>query len=204
MGVSAKNWTSSPGSTIGGGGQRSEKQWLGFYNQALAGFTPNGKPLSARNPMPVTVIDFGNSVPVDLNTGGPLRDFDNASKIFRMPQQQTQTPVPDMSSYVMQLGEEDAAIVDVIASREELIQADKRTTFEMRQLINMSSLVPRALTPLIGAEQQHADTAIKLTTDYQEAARKQLVIGRSFLSQMSSAIGQLSGMMPQETVGKNR
>lgn len=159
-------------------------------------FSVNGQSgVSKGNPMPVAVVNW--NVP----------DIDNARKMIDWNASQAQTPqtlVPDMTGYVMQLGEEDAAIVDVIASKEELIRVDRRTDAQMRQLVNTSSLVPRALTPLIGAEQQHAESAIKLTDEYMEAARKQLVIGRSFLTQLSSAIGQISGFMPQQQVGKKR
>jgi muramidase (phage lysozyme) len=186
MAVAAKDWTSTPGSTIGGGRQIARSRWLGHYNSALAGITKH-------NPMPVAVVNW--NVP----------DFDNASRIFQTQKPQVpQQPVPDLSDYTLVLGEEDAAIVDVIASKEQLIQTDRRTIAEMRQLINMSSIVPRALTPLIGAEQQHAQTAIKLTEEYQEAARKQLVIGRSVLTQLSGALGQIGALMPQQQVGKKR
>lgn len=190
MAVAAKDWTSTPGSKIGGGRQLSTNKWMGLYNQALTSLTANGKPVTDASPMPVNVINW--KVP----------DFNNAAKMFA--QQQPAAPTPDLSNYVLQLGDEDAAIVDVIESKEQLIQVDRRSTAEMRQLINMSSLVPRALTPLIGAEKEHAETAIALTKEYQDAARRQLVVGQSFLSQLSGALGQVSGMMPQQQVGKKR
>jgi len=193
MRVAAKDWTSTPGSKIGGGGQVSASKWMGFYNQALAGLTANGKPVTDTSPMPVNVINW--KVP----------DFNNAARIFGQQKPQDSAPATTIpSNYVLQLGEEDAAIVDVIESKEQLIQVDRRSTFEMRQLINMSSLVPRALTPLIGAEKEHAETAIALTEEYHAAARKELAVGQSFLSQLSGALGQVSGMMPQQQVGKKR
>jgi len=187
MAVAAKDWTSTPGSTIGGGKQIARSRWVGHFNQALAGFSSN-------NPMPVAVVNW--NVP----------DFNNASKVFQQqrPQPAPQQPIPDLTDYTLVLGEEDAAVVDVIASKEQLIETDRRTNAEIRQLINTSSLVPRALIPLIGAEKEHAETAIGLTAAYQEAARKQLVIGRSVLDQLSGALGQIAGMMPQQQVGKKR
>lgn len=46
MRVAAKDWTSTPGSTIGGGGQVKSSRWLGYFSQALQG----------GDPVPVTVV----------------------------------------------------------------------------------------------------------------------------------------------------
>lgn len=222
MAVSAKNWTSSPGSTIGGGKQRTPGEWLGYYNQALAGLTTGNQAgagaataavavaNSSANPIPVSVVGWNVS---GAGAAAATAAVANAARLTgQRPQDQegagaaaaTVAVANAMSGYVMQLGEEDAATVDVIARKEQLIETDKRSDFEMRKLINTSTSVPGALTPLIGAEQQHADTAIELTKKYQEAARKEVVIGVSLLNKLSGAIGQISGFMPQQQVGKKR
>jgi muramidase (phage lysozyme) len=94
MAIAAKDWTSTPGSRIGGGKQLSRDRWMGFFNDAAGGSA------MASGPIPVTIVadassdglkwrkwtphtvDAGNSVPIDLNTGQPLRDISNAQRIF--------------------------------------------------------------------------------------------------------------------------
>ncbi len=59
MKIAAKDWTSTPGSNIGGGGQVSMQKWMGFYNQALSsgpGLKVDGASVGRSNPMPVMII----------------------------------------------------------------------------------------------------------------------------------------------------
>jgi tape measure domain-containing protein len=74
--IAALDWTSTPGSTIGGGKQLGTKRWMGYFNNALesggGSVVASAQPISVSNPMPVQIIDYGNSVAVDLNTGRPL------------------------------------------------------------------------------------------------------------------------------------
>lgn len=77
MGIAAKDWTSTPGSTIGGGKQLSRTRWMGYFNKALAsGGAPSGsasQPITKSNPMPVTIVDYGNGV--DFRSGPSLYDY---------------------------------------------------------------------------------------------------------------------------------
>jgi tape measure domain-containing protein len=93
----ARDWTSTPGSTIGGGGQRKLSQWMGFFNQALAGqstgamsaadsVTANASGLGSvlgawkawdrSNPLPVQVL----SIEQDLGPGTMFEPMTRQSK----------------------------------------------------------------------------------------------------------------------------
>lgn len=186
MGLAAKDWTSTPGSRIGGGGQKPLSQWLGAYQSMLGG----GKPIDRSNPMPVVVVQ-------DINGGATLVNQMTASgngsallgTLFAWAQNQ--------KDITLTLGAEDAAIVNVIGNAELL--TTKRAEETMATSIQMRSLIP-----LINAEQYHADTSIALTKQYQQAAREELIKGLSFVDQLSGMIGQVAGMLPSQQVGKKR
>jgi tape measure domain-containing protein len=53
--IARLDWTSVPGSKIGGGGQVNAKRWAGYYNEGLQ-LAANGGAISNSNPMPVSVV----------------------------------------------------------------------------------------------------------------------------------------------------
>lgn len=92
MGVAAKDWTSTPGSTIGGGGQKSKSQWMGYFNAAM---TSNGSPVTTSNPMPVAVISFpGLGGGVSAFTSQVRDPLGGASALFAG--RRTQDPVSEI------------------------------------------------------------------------------------------------------------
>jgi muramidase (phage lysozyme) len=73
--IAALDWTSTPGSSIGGGKQLSEKRWMGYFNDALGNggsVVATAQPITPSNPMPVTIIDAGNGV--DFRSGPSFYD----------------------------------------------------------------------------------------------------------------------------------
>jgi muramidase (phage lysozyme) len=199
MALTAKDWTSTPGSTIGGGRQKSRQQWMGYYNQALA----NGASISEATPVPVYFVGSADA------RGGAAAVFGNhssrastasrfgAAGVFDKPTQ-------DLKEFTLVLGEADGAVVDVKVQMEELVtDALGPGTAAFNQMMNAQPLM-RPITQLNDAQKEHAATSIALTKEYQKASREQLIVGMSVLDQLSSAIGQVSGMMPQQQVGKKR
>jgi tape measure domain-containing protein len=72
--IAALDWTSTPGSKIGGGKQLSNSRWMGYFNQALGnGGSNTAQIASAATPVPVTIVDYGNGV--DFRSGPSLYDY---------------------------------------------------------------------------------------------------------------------------------
>ena len=68
--VAALDWTSTPGSKIGGGGQVGANKWMGHYNQALSSMSVGGREVSSSNPFPVYLVTGGVG-----GNGSPLMSF---------------------------------------------------------------------------------------------------------------------------------
>jgi muramidase (phage lysozyme) len=202
MALTAKDWTSTPGSTIGGGGQRSKQQWLGYYNQALS---VGGKGIDASNPLPVYFVGVTGGAGAYVPGSGRARDLiGGAANIFN-PAARQQKQTQDLKDYTLVLGQADGAVVDLKVNMDELVHgAIEPGSRQFREFINSVQPAYRALVPLIGAEKEHAATSIALTKEYQQAARDELIKGISVLDQLSGALSQIPGMMPQQTVGKKR
>jgi hypothetical protein len=105
---------------------------------------------------------------------------------------------------VIQYGEEQAAIVNVNASTQDLIKTNYDQMKVTTTLAQVGGVTTRALIPLVGAENAHATTAIALTKQYQKAMRDQLIMGADVISQISGALGQVAGQVPSQQVGKKR
>jgi muramidase (phage lysozyme) len=197
--IAAKDWTSTPGSKIGGGGQRSMQSWMSHFNQFLGGAAINDS-----NPMPVK-ISTGQGQYLDRllaqgNRGlSELRGTDGA-----MAGRFGNFQAPGVDDLVYG---EDSPLMRVTKffgkSADDLIESTRATGMEF---VSMSQVVPRAMAPLIQAEKYHANTAIALTKEYQTAAREELIKGLSLVDQISGALGQVAGMMPGGggEVGKKR
>ena len=192
--VAALDWTSTPGSKIGGGRQISPQKWMGYFNQAMS---LGGKSIDASNPLPVYFPDSMGGAGAAF---GFTRDsLGGASQMFSGGQTQ------DLRGYTLALSDADGAVVDLKVQIDDLVtSALMPGTRQFWELFNSVTPAMRAITPLIGAEKEHAATSIALTKKYQQAARDELIQGLSMMDQLSSAIGQISGLMPQQTVGRKR
>src|SRR5262252_762281 len=118
MPLAAKDWTSTPGSTIGGGGQKSRAWWLGQYQSNLA--AGGGAPPSRSNPVPVYVVKDIEGGAADIlrqAAAGPRGAPSGPGSILG-----TLNSLADNSrDLTLTLGVEDAAIVNVKAAHEELL-----------------------------------------------------------------------------------
>lgn len=196
IGAARKRWTSVPGSTIGGGGQTALGVWSNTFKQQLAAISggahlPGAGAWSAGTDIPDTIGGarsiFGKgAVPVVV-----VGSYGGAGTGGGWDQGEAQEQIVDLG----------AAIAETTYATKDLIEVDHK---RQEQLVKMGRIVPRAVQGLSRAEAVHAQTAIQLTDNYQEAARKQLVVGVSFISKMAGAIGQIAGMAPTQQVGKKR
>ncbi len=181
MGLAAKDWTSTPGSTIGGGGQWGRAKWLNTYQSFLGG----GAQITRNNPMPVMIVrDLLGGSSAAPDTTGLDEEF---NRLFVQPM-----------NYA---GE---AVVNITDGARELLS----TTDNLNQSLQP---VMQTINPLIAAQYElamgqdaHARNAIQITDAYQEAARRELVVGESVVGRLSGMLGQVAGMMPSQQVGKKR
>jgi len=196
MPLAAKDWTSVPGSTIGGGGQWGRAKWLGTYQAMLGGGGQAIKPTST-GAMPVAIRDIEGGAAQMLRgmggTGAPTGPGSILGTIDAI--------TKDKKDLAITYGVEDAAIVNVKSSMDQLIETTNATTGAM---LDASMLRMRATTPLIDMEKFHADTSIALTKEYQKAAWDQLRVGRDIIGELAGAFGQVAGMVPSQQVGKKR
>ena len=160
-----------------------------------------GSAVSASNPVPVYLVAGVTSGAGGIGAPPGVRDsLGGAAMMFGQGQQ-----AQNLKEYTLVLDDADGAVVDLKVEMNDLVTSGLMPgTRQFRELINSVEPATRAITPLIGAEKEHAATSIALTKEYQQAARDELVKGMSMLDQLSGAIGQIAGMMPQQTVGKKR
>jgi muramidase (phage lysozyme) len=193
MGLAAKDWTSTPGSKIGGGGQKSSAWWLGQFQSNLAagggssGFSVNSKPVDKSNPMPVVVMQ-------DLQGGAalafgprPRADAGVEAKI-------------SLGQMTQSLDELPKAFVEVTGAMEALttksVEETMATTMQMR--------ATAAVTPV--AERSAAEIAA--LTEQMDALGANAIVGAGKLSTFAATLGQVSGQIggafPQQQVSKKR
>jgi tape measure domain-containing protein len=197
--LAAKDWTSTPGSTIGGGGQKGAGSWFSHFNQ-LAG----GTAIDMSNPMPVRVVqDIGGGAADYLRQGREM------NRLFVGPGQSWGGPgagVEPAQDRTVQLGIEDAAVVNITDHTRELIAVDHERDM---QLADMGVLIPRAVaatgTAALGAFHAISDTGTELNSETQKANAAVLYKGMGIVNELMGALGQVSGMIPgQQQVGKKR
>jgi muramidase (phage lysozyme) len=202
MGLAAKDWSSTPGQHIGGGRAWSSDRWLGQFNKSLGG----------GGAMPVSVVQWGGQdiqgqgaaiFGAGAGAGGQ-QDISGAAKTVFGRSPGVLEATADIQTFTQTINDTIPVVVDAERAQEDLLQTD---TKHDAMLARRSTLMLKATTPLAAltdAEQKHADGAIAITKAYQEAAKKQLIIGRDIVTELSGALGQVAGMAPTETVGKKR
>jgi muramidase (phage lysozyme) len=178
MQLAAKDWTSTPGSTIGGGGQWSRSKWVGTYQSMLGG----GAPITRNNPMPVTIVrDIIGGSSAERDTGPQFSDLFYA-------------PLQDVGE----------AVVNITANTRELLTTARDFNSSLQPVMRTINPLIAAQYELATAQDGHARNTIALTKEYQEAARDELIKGESVLTQLSGMLGQIVGMIPGQQVSKKR
>jgi muramidase (phage lysozyme) len=110
----------------------------------------------------------------------------------------------DIQSFVQTINDSVPVIVEAQKAQEEEIVLDRKRETAIQYI---SSVTMKSLTPLEQqrlAEIERTKTAIALTKESQKASREQLIRGQDILGMLGGAVGQIAGMMPQQTVGKKR
>lgn len=192
-GLVAKDWTSTPGSTIGGGGQWSMSKWMGAYQ----GFLSGGKPIDAGNPMPVRVVkDIEGGAGVLLgykpSTGSGMTPDQWLNSIIKLGQEQKDLTIT--------YGEADAAIVNVTGSMDAL-KNETLTAADMD--LQQKNLLLRTTEELIPYQERSAEEIASLTQQMKDLGSA-AVIGNDALSRVAGTFMGVSGMIPSQQVGKKR
>jgi muramidase (phage lysozyme) len=164
----------------------------------------SGAPVSVSNPMPVRVVqDIGGGAADYLRQGREM------NRLFVGPGQSWGGPgagVEPAQDRTVQLGIEDAAVVNITDHTRELIAVDHERDM---QLVDMGVLIPRAVaatgTAALGAFHAISDTGTELNSETQKANAAVLYKGMGIVNELMGALGQVSGMIPgQQQVGKKR
>jgi tape measure domain-containing protein len=196
MSIAKRDWTSTPGSTIGGGGQRSRASWLAHYQAALAG--GSGEPVSESNPMPVRVVAAPSAAQSDYLNRLQAGTKANLDAYFAGQQPAAAAPAAVQAQAVKEITDNVPVLVDGIVSG-----YDKLTTTSVKQSM-VNSIAMRSTQDLIKAEKDHADASIQLTDEYRKDARKSILTTVSMMEQIQGALGQVAGQIPVQQVGKKR
>lgn len=189
MRVAAKDWTSTPGSTIGGGGQKSKQQWMGYFNQALGA---NGSPVTAANPMPVIIVrdQLGGASAINWSRQSAFStsvSFDENS--IRLD--------PSAVTQLARTGDLFKDLVPAIAA----------VNTPLKLAVDTTNDFGLGIPPLTKAEQQLGDRSIhlkKVLKELEEEFGFAGIAGAGLISQLAGAIGQISGMLPTQQVGRKR
>lgn len=167
-------WASFPGAGYGQG-ERSLSSLEGVYNRSLA---VGGAAVSNTNPMPVYVAG-------DLRGGNGVLDTSNAAKAPGAVSRLSQTLVDTVP-----------VVIDVTERQQELLQTSTAVATSLFSFDNQMRPVPGVL-----------DEATRATYAYsrsQDEYRKAAIKGASVIENIAGALGQISGLMPQQQVGKKR
>jgi hypothetical protein len=212
MGLVAKDWTSTPGSTIGGGGQWSKSKWLGAYQGFLGG--SSGSQPSESNPMPVRVMNPGTGEFAAANyatymaQSGGTNDPNLMTKAFKWANQQTRVEYDEQgNAYNMpagaaqkdkwiQLDEADAAIADVARDMGLLTTVATQET-------TATSIQMRATKDLIPIQMRSAEEIGSLA-DQMSDLWKSAIVAEGGLSRVMGTLQSVAGQIPSQEVGKKR
>jgi tape measure domain-containing protein len=204
IGVAAKDWTSTPGSTIGGGGQRSMKQWMGYYNQALG---VNGSAITDSNPMPVYVAH-------DIKGGAFLLGQGDRRSHKQPTTFSTSVSFDENSIEVDQISGMLALSKSGVDLLKDLAPAIADTkaplmSFEkaMQQWGSSAAAMSLGMHPLTEEQKRVGDASIDLKAKVKELEQEFGVVGiaaEDLIGKLSGALGQAAGFLPQQTVGKKR
>jgi muramidase (phage lysozyme) len=186
----ALDWTSTPGSRIGGGGQKSEQSWMSHFNQ-FAG----GKAIDASNPMPVYVVQDISGGAAMLNRQGVSGAGASATRYAGFP-----TIQQDQKDLTVTLGEEDAAIVNITDANKELITT---TSLTAEQIAGMGITLHKLASPIVDVTES-SRAAYSINADIQKKNRELYLLNASLSQEIVGAFQQISGMIPNQQVGKKR
>jgi len=200
MKLAARDWSSTPGQTIGGGKAWSRSKWLGTYQQKLAGITGG-----TSAPVPVAVVQWQTPASDIQGAAGQIFGTGRGGGRGSVAQQAKQ-----MQTVTVDLG---AAIAETTYATQDLIKVDADRD---KQLARSVQIVPRQLESLTLQEQQtlaaleqsqqdYAAGTIAITDEYQEALRAAGIRAQDVLGKLSGAVAAGAGYIPQQqTVGKKR
>lgn len=198
--IAAKDWTSTPGSTIGGGSQRSVQQWMGYYNAAIG-----GKPLNRGNPMPVVVvqdIQGGASIFLRENRQRQGREMNS---LFVGPGQSWGGPGDALVKLNPELPKLDNEIVTIASDFRDLVYSAKQADPAVVQAGQALAMIGIGLPPVMKGVNDAAGITVETAARTVEENRKLAVINLSLSQQVIGAFQQVAGMIPgQQTVSKKR
>jgi muramidase (phage lysozyme) len=189
--LAAKDWTSTPGSRIGGGGQWSMNKWAGAYQGFLAG----GKPIDAANPMPVYVAkDIEGGAAQLLRSmgsggGGNGKGFSpwlDSLRAFIAQQDSAEKVINDT--------------VPVLVNVTSAMDALKTTSAADSMATSIQMKTTRDLIPI---QMRSAEETASLTEQMRELGNA-AIIGNDAVSRIASTFLSVSGMIPSQQVGKKR
>lgn len=199
MRVAADDWTSTPGSKIGGGGQRSARQWMGYYNQALMA---NGAAVTNSNPMPVTLATGGRATLEAA--GGYSKDVldwlygggGSSKPTKRQPSYSTSVDFDPGSLQLLKNPEIPKATLGIYKDLAPAIAEVNAPllTFDQSMRIASGTLgdFGLGLPPLTAAEQKVGDASIDLKQTLKELEQEFGVVGiagEDLIGKLSGAIG---------------
>jgi muramidase (phage lysozyme) len=217
MGLAAQDWTSTTGSTIGGGGQWSRGKWVGAYQRNLAAATGG-----SAGAVPVNVVAWDSSKwkrpASDLPDieGGARAIFGTTAPARRRARAGRPgyggSAVADMGqdadALAESLGKANTVIVKTTDHTKDLIEVD---TEREAQMARATSITERATQQVAVTNEVAAKITMGVAKDaavfakkYHETARAELRIGINYIDQISAAIPQMAGFLPQQQVGKKR
>lgn len=197
MGLAAKDWTSTPGSTIGGGGQWNRNKWLNTYQGFLGG--GGGPQITAANPLPVRIATGDGKFLDNLQsfTASNLANFKRGNEVSEA------SEFNRLFMPAIQDGGE--AIVNVTSSFQDFVTTTSDIMTDIA-MVPMRTLSPVLLGELeiAKARAKNAGTSIKITKAYEEANREALIVSEGVLSRFSGMLSMVAGMVPGQQTGKKR
>jgi lysozyme len=205
MGIAAKDWTSTPGSKIGGGGQRSEQSWMSHFNQFMG-----GKAIDVSNPMPVRVVqdlEGGAALLNRMGASGPGRAAAYANAQGQFSATATLAEFNPLNPALpAALDDVNGQLKDFVSDTRDLSTSFKQADPAIRSAHFTLANIGLGLPPMMKGVNDAISKTSAVTKEYQAMAREELIKGYSLVDQLSGAIGQISGMLPGGggQVGKKR
>jgi tape measure domain-containing protein len=157
---------------------------LAMRKGGFSGIRGTVQPGSAENPLAVFAV------------GG---DINNAARIFGPPA----APVMPAIAAAVETAIQGPAVVDIVASKEELIATDEQAIKASQALTKSLAIIPKAIQPMVYLA-ENAEETIETTSEIAGTFYKSVVGSQSVLTQLAGMIGSVAGFAPQETVGKKR
>ncbi len=201
--IAALDWTSTPGSRIGGGKQLGAQKWMGYYNQALG--------VSDDNPLPVRLVGLIGGA---FGTGGTADPRGGAATIFgegaRARPLGTSTFLNDMPARNPVIPEARKAaelFKDLAPPIAEVNAGLAPLDDQLRNWTSSMEMAALGLPPLTAAEKLVGDASIDLKETLKELEAELGLVGiagEDLIGKLAGAIGQVAGLAPQQEVGRKR